>query len=174
MPRSQLLKQPQRPPLAAIGDAFRAARAGVEACWPSCPRCFDGKHVKTGYKGLLVLQDVRTYRCACCHCDFSDLTGTPIERTQAPLVQWAWLLMMPEDDKSIIGRRGGRHSVRNKRLREQQRRIQRHPFGMRWKSHLELAGVTFEQLAAAQATAPKKLAKRPVGSRPRKNKQGGN
>lgn len=163
------LKSPQRPPLCAVGDAFRAARTVLDGAvgWPCCPRCFDGLDVKLGYKPLEFHKDVRTYRCHVCRCDFSDLTGTPIERTQAPLVQWAWLLMMPKEDKSIVGRRGGRHSVRNKRLREQQRRIQGSLLGEHWKVLMEKAGFTFEQLAAAQATAPKKLAKRAVGSRPR-------
>lgn len=178
MPRKQPLKQPQRPPLSAVGDAFRAVHActpdGTPCEWPSCPRCFDGKHVQPAYRSLAVLQEVRTYRCKCCPCDFSDLTGTPLESTQAPLVQWAWLLMMPPDDTSLNGTGGGRSHGRNHRLRAMRARIQGHPFGARWKNELEKAGVTFAPLAAAQATAPKKLAKRAVGSMPKKNKQGGN
>lgn len=164
-------RQPQRPALSAIGDAFRAAHAvkpdGTPGEWPSCATCYDGKDVRLEYKQPEFHQDVRAYRCKACRCYFSDLTGTPIERTQAPLVTWAWLLLMPQGDDSLVGRRH-RHTEKNKRFREMQRRIQGHPFGQRWKAEMEKAGVTFEQLAAAQATAPKKLAKRAVGSRPKK------
>jgi hypothetical protein len=166
-------KSPQRPPLASIGSAFRAAHAfkldGTPGEWPSCPRCFDGQDVRLDYKQLEFHHELRAYRCTVCPCYFSDLTGTPLERTQASLVQWAWLLLMPPGDDSLVGRRY-RHSVKNTRLREMRQRIQQSPFGARWKAELVRLGFTFELLAAAQATAPKRLAKRAVGSRPKKVK----
>jgi hypothetical protein len=76
-----------------LAEHFRAARWADSGGEPSCPKCFDGRDVRQGYRPLKGQPHLRVYHCRCCKYFFSDRIGTPLEHTVCPLAIWAFILL---------------------------------------------------------------------------------
>ena len=121
-----------------LADTFRLANWPETGGKPVCPWCFDGDELRPGYKPLRRNPFLRTYWCRCCDRAFSDLYGTPIENTSAPLRAWALVVFDVPMTKEQSQYRLNRYSMR--------KRIKASPFIARWKAEMVKAGITPERL----------------------------
>lgn len=116
---------------------------------PICPRCGDGEDVVSDGDRR---HGLRAYRCRAHRYGFSDLTGTPMQGTQLPLLPWALILLLEREggDMPEAVRACGlnRHTVTA--MRE---KLAASAMAQRWALQLRAARVTAAQLLAEASRA---------------------
>ncbi|MCS6302332.1 MAG: hypothetical protein H8K07_01500 [Nitrospira sp.] len=126
-----------------VGDTFRAARtAAANSQWPSCARCFDGEDVRAGYTQLRWHPNVRKYYCAVCRYEFSDLTGSPLQGHDRPLLLWAFLLLNGDPRDIVWDRYGSEVNA----LKRAVATLAEASLGNAWREALGVAGLTTAKL----------------------------
>jgi hypothetical protein len=126
-----------------VGDTFRAARAtAASEGWPSCAKCFDGEDVRPGFTPLRRHPNIRRYYCAVCRYEFSDLTGSPLQGHDRPLLLWAYLLLDGDPRDIAYDRYSSEPSV----LTRSGSKLAETPLGVAWRAGLTAVGVTAAKL----------------------------
>lgn len=126
-----------------LGDTFRAARAQAASDgWPCCARCFDGADVRPGFTPLRRHPNVQKYFCAVCRYEFSDLTGSPLQGHDRPLLLWAFLLLAG-DPRDIVW---DRYSSEVKALTRAGSTLAETSLGQAWRAALSEHGLTSARL----------------------------
>lgn len=129
-----------------LAKTFRAARWVESDGKPVCAKCFDGADVRPGYRSARLRSELASWCCLCCHYHFGDASGTPIARTNRPLVLWAYVALGGTWETLKLSGPG------NKWKREELRKMAKRLAGSatidRWRGEMAREGLTVEQLAA--------------------------
>lgn len=118
-----------------------------EARWPDrvyCRKCHDADSVQPAPATWPRPQDLSVYRCHDCRYQFSDLTGTVLEKVNRPLWLWAWLVL-GGDPASV--KNPHRKSNQRARLRSMAARLQDAALAVDWKKKLLACGLTARDIA---------------------------
>jgi hypothetical protein len=132
----------------AVDELVRIAYR--HAHWPrtqgavECPRCHDGADLVPGTKPLLRHKALKVYRCAACDYSFSDLVGSPLEKTSLPLCYWAFVALGGEAWQ--INSDPARRQELAPALRLVRIKLLGHRFTELWCAQLGALGVTVEAL----------------------------
>jgi len=133
---------------ADVARTFEAARWADSKGRPVCPTCFDGEDLR------VVNQATRTqarrgelplYHCGCCRRYLATVKGTPLERSDLPLVYWAYFVMAGlEHNWTQLSREWG---VPRRTLHRITRRLEgQNLFVERWRGEMRQSGITVQQL----------------------------
>jgi hypothetical protein len=113
-----------------------------DARWPDrvyCRKCHDADSVQPAPSKWPRPQDLSVYRCHDCRYQFSDLTGTVLEKTSRPLWLWAWVVL--GGDPATVTLPVGRVGSQRARLRDMAARLADTALAKDWKTALLARGV---------------------------------
>jgi len=119
-----------------------------DARWPDrvyCRKCHDADSVQPAPAKWPRPQDLTVYRCHDCRYQFSDLTGTVLEKTSRPLWLWAWLVLGGDPNTVTLPKHAASGSERA-RLRDMAARLKDTALAADWKKKLLAAGVTAQDI----------------------------
>jgi transposase-like protein len=132
----------------ALADTFRRANWHETEGEVVCPFHFDAKDIHVVGRAV-IHPELHRYHCACCRRPFSDIYGTPLERSRVPLIAWALLLLQPGYGQNQgwyfeIQRLIGLSSVDSLALID--KKLADSAFATLWKAEMEKTGISLERL----------------------------